>query len=804
MATKVGSLEIEIAANIARLTQDFAAAKNEVKKSTGEISGVVIQMQKDIEQSMSGITNSMKALKGIAELGGIAIVGEKIFELGKQAAEYGEMIEQASHKTGIAVGELQGLKFAADLSGVSFEALEKGLGKLARAMMEAQQGNKSISAAFESVGIDASKLKDMKVEDVLALIADKFHGTEDGAAKTAIAMQLFGRAGAEMIPMLDKGSGNIAELTKKAQDLGLILDEDSIAKSAAFNQELKTLSAQTKMAAISFGMDMMPAIKSVTDAMSGALAPGSFLNDVFKGLGIALQVLVVSLTLTWQVMEQWTAVIAGAIVTMGNVINAVLHFDWSGIKSAWTKGMQDIKTVVDQYTDDMRNTINKAKEGMTAPPKDDAPKGGLKIGNADGKDERLAQWRAELDQKKDAEGEFHEMSKAQELAFWRAKLDMATGNTKLYNAVLHEVVSVARQVNNERIAEEVRTIKEISEQQKRDAAERLHVQLNTINEEAALSQRTLKAEDSKNQYLLASHQISEQQKLALDVDAENKSYQIELDALARKLELYYVEPAERAKIDAQLEQLNFDHNQRMLKATQDTALATQKNWEQIFQPVTSAFDTSIKGMIMGTQTLQKAMQNIAQSILAEFVNLGVKMVTEWAARQITMTLATTTGNASRTAADAEGAAASSAASLPSIIKTITNYAAQAFAGVWAALSGIPYVGPVLAAAEAPAAMSTVLGMTGMLSAAGGAWNVPSDQLAMVHKNESILPAHIAQPLRNMVEGGGKPSAGDTHVHLNVSAIDAASFHGYLDQNKSSLMKVMKSMVRSNPHMAFGG
>ena len=56
---------------------------------------------------------------------------------------------------------------------------------------------------------------------------------------------------------------------------------------------------------------------------------------------------------------------------------------------------------------------------------------------------------------------------------------------------------------------------------------------------------------------------------------------------------------------------------------------SQRTWQSLMQPIQRAFDTSITGMILGTTTLQKAVANIAQSILAEFVNLGVKMVTNW-------------------------------------------------------------------------------------------------------------------------------------------------------------------------------
>ena len=65
----------------------------------------------------------------------------------------------------------------------------------------------------------------MQLQDVLIQVSDAFAKSRDGAAKTAIAMQLFGRAGADLIPFLDQGSQNIDALTKKAQELGLVLND---------------------------------------------------------------------------------------------------------------------------------------------------------------------------------------------------------------------------------------------------------------------------------------------------------------------------------------------------------------------------------------------------------------------------------------------------------------------------------------------------------------------------------------------------------------------------------------------------
>ena len=190
---------------------------------------------------------------------------------------------------------------------------------------------------------------------------------------------------------------------------------------------------------------------------------------------------------------------------------------------------------------------------------------------------------------------------------------------------------------------------------------------------------------------------------------------------------------------------------------------SERAWLSLMQPIQRAFDTSITGMILGTTTLQKAVANITQSIIGEFVNLGVKMVTNWIASELAMTTATEAGAAARTAAESEGLAAGLALKALNAIKSIVTDSAQAFGGIFAFLA--PIMGPA-AAGPAAAGEATVMAAAGGIASAAGGWVVPSDQLAMVHQNEMILPANISQGLQSMISANGgsrRRSGGDQRL-----------------------------------------
>jgi hypothetical protein len=226
------------------------------------------------------------------------------------------------------------------------------------------------------------------------------------------------------------------------------------------------------------------------------------------------------------------------------------------------------------------------------------------------------------------------------------------------------------------------------------------------------------------------------------------------------------------------------------------AQTSQRTWQSLMQPIQRAFDTSITGMILGTTTLQKAVANIAQSILAEFVNLGVKMVTNWLASELAMTTATEVGAAARTAADGEGMAAGLAIKAANAIKSIITDSAQTFSGIFAFLA--PIMGPAAAgpAAAGPAAAgeASVMAAAGGIASAAGGWVVPSDQLAMVHQNEMILPANISQSLQTMISANGGAGAGA--VVVNVSAIDSQDVRRFFQSNGSLLVSAVNKAMRN--------
>lgn len=195
----------------------------------------------------------------------VEIAGEVVHAFAeniKEAIEYGNRIEKTAQSIGIATGALQELQYAGKLADLSAEGMSQSIGILSRKMLEAKNGGAEAAKAFKGIAFqEGGKLK--ATDEVLASIADKFEKMPDGAEKTAMAMQLFGRAGKQMIPLLNKGSGELAAMRKEAQDLGLVMSEKATKASEQLNDNLVRLKAVTEGIWRQAIQPMLPAINDL-------------------------------------------------------------------------------------------------------------------------------------------------------------------------------------------------------------------------------------------------------------------------------------------------------------------------------------------------------------------------------------------------------------------------------------------------------------------------------------------------------------------------------------------------------------
>jgi len=176
-----------------------------------------------------------------------------------------DRLDDLAEKSGIAAEQLSALRFAGETAGTSLEDLAGGLRKLAVNMADAAGGGKQTSAAFEAIGVSVKTAQGglRSSSEVLLEIADRFKSYQDGAAKSALATQLFGKAGETLIPLLNQGSAGIEAQTKLARELGAVYSNEVAKGAADFHDNLKRLSLAAEGGKVALLEKLLPGLNQL-------------------------------------------------------------------------------------------------------------------------------------------------------------------------------------------------------------------------------------------------------------------------------------------------------------------------------------------------------------------------------------------------------------------------------------------------------------------------------------------------------------------------------------------------------------
>lgn len=186
----------------------------------------------------------------------------------KAAADMADSLDDMAEKTGIAVRELSALRYAGEVVGTPLEALGTGFRKLGQNMAAAAGGAKEQSAAFKAVGVSIREADgSLRSQDaVLGDIATKFAGYRDGAEKTALAIELFGKQGEALIPLLNQGAAGIALLRAEGEKLGAVFGGEVAKQAADFNDNLKRIQLNSEGARLAVAGELLPTLNKLATA----------------------------------------------------------------------------------------------------------------------------------------------------------------------------------------------------------------------------------------------------------------------------------------------------------------------------------------------------------------------------------------------------------------------------------------------------------------------------------------------------------------------------------------------------------
>jgi hypothetical protein len=209
-------------------------------------------------------------------------------------------LAKLSQKIGVSVENLSTMRHVAELSGIDLQRFADGIKDLSRKLLEVENPTSRAAILFKSLGIEVRNAEgDIKSSfDIFLEIADVFADMEDGAQKSAAAMELLGESGLQMIPLLNQGSAAIRKMQKEAEQLGLQISTKTAKAAEQFNDSLTRISGQFSGVAAAGAGELLPTLNAITDALTESQNSGgtvqamwSGLNEIFKAATLAVRYL---------------------------------------------------------------------------------------------------------------------------------------------------------------------------------------------------------------------------------------------------------------------------------------------------------------------------------------------------------------------------------------------------------------------------------------------------------------------------------------------------------------------------------
>jgi len=291
---------------------------------------------KSVGRSMEGMGGKMKSaakVMGAAFVAAGAALGAFMMKSMSSTKDFAVQIDAMAKTTGEGAEELQRLGYAALQEHTSIETLGKGMNKLAKNMGEAKDGAAEYADEFSKVGISVTdangNLKDSS--DVMMELADWMKECDNDAEKQAVAMNILGKQGAEMIPFLEQGSEAIAAMGDEAEELGIVMSDQTVKDMKAYQDSVDKMKGSFQGLQTQTAVALLPAFDGITNALSDMMVKfreSGTLDKIFTAIGDVLISLMPTIEVVFnalgEVLEVLAPIIAKIFGKLGEVFGKIL------------------------------------------------------------------------------------------------------------------------------------------------------------------------------------------------------------------------------------------------------------------------------------------------------------------------------------------------------------------------------------------------------------------------------------------------------------------------------------------------
>lgn len=225
----------------------------------------------DLSSKLGGLAKGLAA--GVAAVGTATVATTKALVDGvKSTAQYGDEIDKTSQKIGFSASAYQKWDYAMQIAGTSMQNCSMGLKTMTNKIDDALNGSSNAIEMFDKLGISVDDLKGKTREDIFGMVVSGLQNTSDELTKAAIANDVFGRSGQELMPLFNQTTEGTQKLLEEAEKYGMVMSDEAVENSAAFNDSLTKMQKTMDGVKNKIFAELLPGFSTVMDGFSDLAA----------------------------------------------------------------------------------------------------------------------------------------------------------------------------------------------------------------------------------------------------------------------------------------------------------------------------------------------------------------------------------------------------------------------------------------------------------------------------------------------------------------------------------------------------
>lgn len=219
-------------------------------------------------------------------IAGAVAAGGALVAITKSAIDFADHLNDLNQRLGVSAEALSGWAYAARQTGTDIDALGVGLKKLAKNMEAALDPRSRQATIFDALGV---KITDSvgnlrSLEDILPEIATQFKALNNATLEAAIAQELFGKSGADLMEFLNQGADGIDQMRQRARELGIELDGNTMKAADEFNDTLGDIKTVTEALGLKLAAQLLPLLIDLAKQFRGVATDGTTVSKVAAGV----------------------------------------------------------------------------------------------------------------------------------------------------------------------------------------------------------------------------------------------------------------------------------------------------------------------------------------------------------------------------------------------------------------------------------------------------------------------------------------------------------------------------------------